>query len=763
MQICFGNKAKSEYNCHMGENDRTEDPEISTEIRALHDGFVPGQVLGGKYKVISLLGQGGMGTVYLVQQVFLNKNLALKTLNKVSVTDITLQRFQLEAKAASSLRHPNLVEVHDFGLLDDGQPYLVMDFIQGFSLSDLLKNNGPMSMEDATPIFAQACFGLLAAHEKGIVHRDIKPGNIMLLKNRSYDTDGSVKVVDFGIAKLTSHETGEIQSLTRTGDVFGSPLYMSPEQCSGGLVDHRSDIYSLGCVLFEMLTGTPPYVGQNALSTMRLHESGALASLKEASMGKQFPDALEHIVAKMLSKSPGQRYQNVGLVAHDMASVCKGRAVADLRPAEKVAKPAKIISMNEQRFFLIIALTILLTSVAAGTGGYLYSHSQILPVEHNSNTSNDSNNSNNSIHVNASFASPSSSDQRPNKQAKHGTETASSSVIGDLIDVVAKPVDRVKEELKNFGPIRATLVNGGAEKQFTFPDGGIGSSRGIGQLCEITDRLNHRRICNASGTVRVSAKIPLLLKIQGQNAVAVLDTPSFFSHIDPGEFSGLSLTQSDTDKLFKMSTDESTEEKIEAITKVIAGWSRLEVLMLNNLPVNEAAVANLSKIKRLRHLHLSECAVNESNFAKQPFLNQLKTLTLANMNHADDIVHAVSKSTNLENLELMDTGVDSNTLRELRHLTALGNKEKTISDKIVETILELKQLKSVVLLGELSHQQLRTLAECPHLHGIGLPENYYTANTQRQMKQFSRKIYFMALPGSNDIGDGIIFDMSVNR
>ena len=742
MQICFGNKAKSEYNWRMGENDRTEDPDISAEIRVLHDGFVQGQVLGGKYKVISLLGQGGMGTVYLVQQVFLNKYLALKTLNKVSVTDITLQRFQLEAKAASSLRHPNLVEVHDFGLLDDGQPYLVMDFIQGFSLSDLLKKSGPMSMEDATPIFAQACFGLLAAHEKGIVHRDIKPGNIMLLKNRSYDTDGSVKVVDFGIAKLTSHETGEIQSLTRTGDVFGSPLYMSPEQCSGGLVDHRSDIYSLGCVLFEMLTGTPPYVGQNALSTMRLHESGALASLKEASMGKQFPDALEHIVAKMLSKSPGQRYQNVGLVAHDMASVCKGRAVADLRPVEKSAKPARVISMKEQRFFLIMISTVLLTSVAAGAGGYLYGQSQILPIEHNPN---------NSIHANAS------PDQRPNRPAEHGAEAATSSAIGDLIDVVAKPVDSVKDALERFGPIRSTLVNDGAEKQFIFPDGGIGSSRGIGSLWEITGGPNHQRLCSASGTVRVSAKIPLLLKIQGPNAVAVLDTPSLFSKIDPGEFSGLVLTRSDTDKFFKMSTNENTEENIEAITKVIAGWSRLEVLMLNNLPVNEAAVANLTKIKHLRHLHLSECVINEPNFARQPFLNQCKTLTIAKMKHIEDIVHTVSKSTNLEDLQLFDTGIDSITLRELQHLTAMGIKEKTIDDKIVEAILDLKQLKSVALIGELNPQQLRTLVGCPHLKGIGLPENNYAADTQRKMKQFSKKLYFITPPGSSDTGSGIIF------
>jgi serine/threonine protein kinase len=364
----------------MGENNNAVNAETGFSPRGMLNQFVPGEMLGGKYKVLSLLGQGGMGTVYRVEQVFLNKEMALKTLNSVSASDLTLQRFQIEAKAASALRHPNLVEVHDFGLLSDGRPYLVMDFIEGISLADYLKERGLLGVDDVTPIFAQACFGLLAAHERGIVHRDIKPGNIMLLKNRSFESEGSVKVVDFGIAKLTGREADEVQALTRTGEIFGSPLYMSPEQCAGGVVDQRSDIYSLGCVLFEMLTGTPPHVGQNALLTMKLHESHHAPSLKEASLGKQFPEALEQVAAKMLRKLPGQRYQNIGLVAHDLASACKGRAVSDLRPA-KVTQPAKIISMKLSQFVLITSSLAVITTALSGFCGYQYKQFELESVQ----------------------------------------------------------------------------------------------------------------------------------------------------------------------------------------------------------------------------------------------------------------------------------------------------------------------------------------------------------------------------------------------
>lgn len=278
-----------------------------------------GDIVSDRYRIDSLIGRGGMGSVYKIEQVLLGKTLALKILNTSRLSDLSVRRFHHEARAAFAIDHPNLITVHDFGLLEDKIPYLIMDYIEGESLAQRIKNNAMLDLKEALPLFLRICFGLGYAHEKGVVHRDIKPSNIMLVELCGELNDGFVKIVDFGLAKFTQKEGDNIQSLTRTGEVFGSPLYMSPEQCSGNSVDERSDIYSLGCVFFETLTGTPPFIGQTALATMMLHLGQQAPSLKEASMGKEFPPVIERIVAKMLSKKPEERYQTLAQVAGELA------------------------------------------------------------------------------------------------------------------------------------------------------------------------------------------------------------------------------------------------------------------------------------------------------------------------------------------------------------------------------------------------------------------------------------------------------------
>lgn len=287
----------------------------------------PGDIVGERYRVQSLVGRGGMGMVYKVEQIFLGKELALKILHSRSATDVTVRRFQHEARAAFGIEHPNLISVHDFGLLDQRVPFLVMDYVRGQSLAHMIEKCGTLTVEEAVPIFLRICFGLGYAHERGVIHRDMKPSNIMLVDGMSASDEGRVKIVDFGIAKFTQLEASEFQALTRTGEVFGSPLYMSPEQCSGSPVDQRADIYSLGCVFFEILTGTTPFVGANALSTMMQHMGETPPSLKEASMGKDFPPMLEQIIAKMLAKRAAERYQNLAQVAADLAAL--ERTLAD--------------------------------------------------------------------------------------------------------------------------------------------------------------------------------------------------------------------------------------------------------------------------------------------------------------------------------------------------------------------------------------------------------------------------------------------------
>ena len=287
--------------------------------------FAVGKVLDNKYEILALLGRGGMGSVYRAKHLLLNIEVALKTLDYEHIGDISSsRRFETEAKAAFTLEHPGLVKVHDYGVLEEGYPFFVMELVNGQTLQALIRDRGQLSLEEVSLVFPQICFSLAHAHERQVVHRDIKPANIMLVDDVALSEEGSVKILDFGIAKIVGSERGEMQTLTQTGEIFGSPSYMSPEQCSGAAVDQRSDVYSVGCVLFEALTGTPPFAGVNALRTMMLHVNDTAPLLREAALGREFPDALEQVVSKMLAKEPSQRYSDISLAGRDIFVACGG-------------------------------------------------------------------------------------------------------------------------------------------------------------------------------------------------------------------------------------------------------------------------------------------------------------------------------------------------------------------------------------------------------------------------------------------------------
>ncbi|MCC7530280.1 MAG: protein kinase [Candidatus Melainabacteria bacterium] len=283
-----------------------------------------GSLIEGKYRLVEGLGEGGMGVVYKVEQVLLNRQMALKTLTGSEFSESSIRRFQAEAKLLAKLDHPGLVKVQDFGFIDNVKPFLVMDFVQGRTLSSVLKSSGVMPLDVAIKIFVELCFALGYAHSKNIVHRDIKPSNIMLTTPGLDSENEHVKVLDFGIAKLLHRGPNETDSLTRTGEIFGSPFYMSPEQCYGKPVDHRSDIYSMGCVMFEVLTGAPPFSGETSIATIMMHQSEKPLTLKEASMGREFPKEIEELVASMLEKEPDRRIQSLLDVAQILIGIQKG-------------------------------------------------------------------------------------------------------------------------------------------------------------------------------------------------------------------------------------------------------------------------------------------------------------------------------------------------------------------------------------------------------------------------------------------------------
>lgn len=281
-----------------------------------------GTTIGGVFSLVSLVGVGGMGAVYLAEHCALHKQFALKVMWPGSVNQENWSRFMAEAQIIASLNHRTLVKVYDLGLHENSLPYYSMDYLNGRTLEEVLIDDGPLLEADAIDIYLELLDGLAYAHRNGIVHRDLKPANIMLCL---IDGAKAVKILDFGISKLNDSAPLKSQYLTVAGDVFGSPFYMSPEQCAGEPVDARSDIYSLGCSLFETLTGCVPFEGSNSFEIMLMHQEEKPPQLADMADGRRLSPAINLVVAKCLAKKPAERYQSAKELAIDLARAKEGR------------------------------------------------------------------------------------------------------------------------------------------------------------------------------------------------------------------------------------------------------------------------------------------------------------------------------------------------------------------------------------------------------------------------------------------------------
>ncbi len=280
----------------------------------------------GRYEVISELGQGAMGVVYKARDPLIDRVVAIKTINLGLALDEKEEyegRFYQEARAAGRLNHPNIVTIYDVGK-SGSIAYIAMEFLQGKELRDLLREERNLPVEQTVDIVAQVAEGLAYAHQHGIVHRDIKPSNIMLIR------DGRIKITDFGIARMASSAVH-----TQTGMVLGSPKYMSPEQVLGKVIDRRSDIFSLGVMLYEMLTGFSPFVGENVNAIM--YQTLNLVPPPPSTLNASVPDMLNFIVAKALAKGVEDRYQNAQDLAKDLRA-CRDTLPHSDRPIEPAGK-----------------------------------------------------------------------------------------------------------------------------------------------------------------------------------------------------------------------------------------------------------------------------------------------------------------------------------------------------------------------------------------------------------------------------------------
>jgi eukaryotic-like serine/threonine-protein kinase len=281
----------------------------------------------GSYRIVAKLGEGGMGAVYLGEHRWIARRAAIKVLlPELSSNQQIVARFFTEARATSLIRHPGIVEVVDCDLLPSGSAYIVMELLEGQSLGDALRTRGPLPLRRALAIGRNVADALAAAHAQKIVHRDLKPDNVFLLAGGG-DADQPIKILDFGIAKLFQADGGYAHYKTQTGNLLGTPVYMSPEQCRGvGSIDHRTDIYSLGCMLFETISGRPPFISEGFGELIQFHLSMAPPPLR--SLLPSIPRPVEELVARMLAKSPDDRPQTMLALAAELDDLASGATSA---------------------------------------------------------------------------------------------------------------------------------------------------------------------------------------------------------------------------------------------------------------------------------------------------------------------------------------------------------------------------------------------------------------------------------------------------
>ncbi len=323
-----------------------------------------GQILGGRYEIVAKLGSGGMSHVYQARDTILNRIVTVKILRSDLAEDKDfVRRFQVEAQAVASLSHPNIVSIYDVGQ-ENGLPYLVMEYVEGLTLKGIIQKEGPLSPAETVNLGVQVCAALTHAHERGIIHRDIKSHNILVTPG------GRVKVTDFGLARVLSVPSATV---TRSGTVMGSVHYLSPEQARGEETGPKSDLYSLGVVLYEAVSGHLPFQGDNPVTVALKHVQGPPPALRKDNPA--IPQRLEEIIFKALAKDPSQRFQSaremqqalsgVSLLAGDSAGA------DELTHELRLSAGARLRARRRLRPAALVSLIVLLLLLAVG-GGYAF-------------------------------------------------------------------------------------------------------------------------------------------------------------------------------------------------------------------------------------------------------------------------------------------------------------------------------------------------------------------------------------------------------
>ena len=675
-------------------------------------------IIDGTYLVLDFLGEGGMGVVYKVEHTQLHKILALKIIKTSQLSDSVWQRFRNEAQAIARLDHRNVVKIYDMNQTDNGRPYYTMDFLIGLSLADYLKEHKTLTLAQALHIFRQVCSGLAYAHSRGIIHRDIKPANIMLLADAKTQ-QFQVKLVDFGIAKLVDDDGHTIQGLTRPGEVFGSPLYMSPEQCAGSKLDARSDMYSVAVTLFKALTGSTPFRGRTAIETTMMHQSTVPPLLNSVAADLQYPVKLEQIIDKMLSKSPEQRYQSLAEVENELQKlqfkigqaspvVSSNQSLeeeSDDEVEEEDLTETNTATVTSEQTVAHKRLNIKLTVIAVfafitiGLAiAMLFALTKSLAVR-------------NLPPVNSRAILDGSLLDIP-KMGNYGNEVEGGvgqkrSKAADILYDVPEPTPDIQQFLKEpFKPFshKKILSDGTKQTEFEFPQEFSVGSVIFSQSKNIQRDNSHK--LPAQGLLRV----PVGAAVRFEPTDLIGDYPQLLGYFRPDDLVALRIPK--------------TARRSTELVSNIARLQGLGCLELADCKLEASDLKTLESLKNLRTLNLSRCSLSGDALADSALISRLYELNIEDVKNIGPIVEVLNP--NLSRIVLnrcICTAADLEKIARLQKLRDMSLNGCQITDADLRCLAGMKNLVVLDLDGcdNLTKDSLRTIQSIKTLQSVKLP------------------------------------------
>ncbi len=702
-------------------------------------------IIDGTYKVLDFLGEGGMGIVYKVEHLQMNRVFALKILKTSQLSESAWQRFRNEAQAIARLDHRNVVKIYDMNQTENGRPYYTMDFLVGVSLSDYLKQNKVLSLPQALHVFRQVCSGLAYAHTRGIVHRDIKPGNVMLLTD-SKTQQFQVKIVDFGIAKLADDEGHTIQGLTKPGEVFGSPLYMSPEQCEGRRLDARSDMYSMAVSMYKALTGRTPFRGRTAIETTMMHQSSVPPLLNSVSPDLQFPPKLEKLIDKMLAKAPDNRYQSLAEVENELQNL-QGRikkAPQTVAPSDNVLEQKDedqeeqddqedhdddftdtqvdetetVTTSGEltvkQRSFnkkLTVIAALAFVTIGASIAMLLFLTKTLAEKKVKPNQKLQE--AQKAKVIDSGLGDAKDLSEYEGEVTELRKESISTPIDEQIERTITGADQFVKTNSKPYSH-KKTLANGQVQTVFQFP-----SDFSIGSLI-FSPAERGKEVANAQGLQLV----PLRAEVRFEADEIVGAQPKLLSYFQP-------------DNLVQLKIPKSVESSPELFVN-IGRLSSVTHLELADKDLQKSDLESLEKLPHLISLNIGRCRIDGNILAHSPLVRRVFDLNLHGLANVSPVIDALGK--NIQFLVLNKCKLSADDLRKVARLPNLTRLYLTGCDIKDDDLAVLAKMKKLEILDigscdNLTEGCLATVKTLPKLQRLNLPIQFKNDEVQADLKK----------------------------